>query len=97
MPLNIKTKTVHTIYGHNLDAFIQETYGVGYSTAAANEAADDQTFEFSVVGEVDEWEQQDVDSILAGGWENFSTGAMLNYMAKSGLIPTGDYLVTCVS
>lgn len=95
--MKIETVTVHKVDAWDVESFVQDTYGVQISIAAAEEAADDQVFEFNVNGEVDEWDQEKVDNILAGGWENFSTSAILNYMAKGSLIPTGTYLVTCVS
>ncbi len=92
--LKMRTKTMHTVSASDLEDFIQDRFGIEFSFQADQEAGNDTDHEFMVDGQVDEYCQANVDKILAGGYDCYVTRDFLNYMARAGMIPTGDYLIT---
>jgi hypothetical protein len=92
--MKINTKTVHAVDAFDFEVFVQEKFGVEFSFQTDVEAVNDTDHEFYVNGEVDKWDQEKVDRILAGGYAGYGTNALLNYMAKAGMIPKGNYLIS---
>lgn len=89
--LKMSTKTVHDVEGWDFETFVASHGGTSYSFQADQEVGDDATVEFHVDGSVT-W-QDGVDTTLAGGYDAFVTGDLLNHFAAQGLIPTGTYLI----
>lgn len=95
--MKIETKTVHKVDAFDLENLVIETYSLApdaYSFQADEECANDTSHEYQVTGEVDEYEAADIESLKAGEFPTFVTGAVLNDLARIGLIPTGDYVVS---
>lgn len=91
--MRIETKTVHEVDAFEFERFVRATYGIEFSFQADQECGNDTQHTFNVAGEVDEWEQDEIDQLLNGGYPTYVTGALLNYMARSSLIPLGVYLI----
>jgi len=80
---------VHCDYG-KVEKIIEKEYGFDeYSIPASEETGNDITLEFTVDGELDQWEQENVDNRK----ELYSTRCYLNDLARQGKIQKGEYLV----
>lgn len=66
-----------------------------YSFVATEECGNDSDHKFSIDGELDEWDIESIDKVIAE--KNFvhtpSNYAMLNYLCSKGVIEAGDYLI----
>lgn len=80
---------VHCDY-HEVELIIEKEYGFDeYSIPASEEVGNDITLEFTVDGELDEWEKDDI----AKRKEMYRTRIYLNDLARQGKIQKGDYCV----
>jgi hypothetical protein len=83
-------KIVVACEGHDVERVIQKEYGFKeYSIVASEEIGNYTSSEFTVDGELDEGEQNDVDDRK----EMYMTRNYLNDLARQGKIQKGDYVV----
>lgn len=93
MTLKMQTKTIHYVLDSDLDNFVKEKFGWGFTFAADVESANDTAHEFTVDGQLDEYDGNKIALSAAGEPQNYMAGAILNYLAKFGHIPKGDYVI----
>jgi hypothetical protein len=76
--------------GHEIERIIEKEYGFKeYSIVASEEIGNYTSSEFMVAGELDKWEQKDVDERK----QMCMTRIYLNDLARRGLIQKGHYVV----
>lgn len=91
--LNIRTQTTHHVDCWDLEQFIKDRYGINYEIVAAEEASNDSTLHFSVDGNLQGYELDDVRKLISGNWIPFRTRQLLNLMCFNEEIPTGEYYI----
>lgn len=91
--MKINTTTVHKVDYYNFEKFVEETYGRNPEVIASLECSNDSSHEFLVAGEVYSWQQEYFDKWLSGDRFTINPGVLLNYMARSELIPMGHYIL----
>jgi hypothetical protein len=91
--MKIRTETVHFVEYRDLEKAIKEHYGVDYEFVAAEECGNDSSHVFYVDGIIQDYDLEDLDTFLRGGWLNYRTGLILDKMHLDGHIPTGKYIV----
>ena len=76
--------------GHEVERIIQKEYGFKeYSIVASEEIGNYTSSEFTVDGDLGEYEKSDVDARK----QMYMTRNYLNDLARRGLIQKGDYVV----
>lgn len=77
----------------DLEDAVKEVLGQQFEFEADQEITYEFTQEFTVTGELSEWQQEVLDRFLETGAARFVTGALLNHLAAEGVIPKGNYLI----
>ncbi|MFI7089483.1 hypothetical protein ACIBUR_38595 [Streptomyces anulatus] len=94
MPLDFSTVTCLLVGHDELERFIKDHLGKDYSVAAALEATNGSDHALTVTGT---WpsggEPPDVTAWLEGDCREPDLDVLMDHLAASGAIPTGDYLV----
>jgi len=93
--MKIKTKVVHEIDYGELEKFATEVYDLkDYCFVAVQECRNDTVSEFTVDGEIDDYEREEVAQIHeTKDVPCYQNGLLLNMLCRDGYIPGGTYLV----
>lgn len=91
--MDMRTETVHFVDYSALENAILKHYGISYEFVAAEECANDSSHVFHVDGIIQDYDLEDLNTFLRGGWVSYRTGLILNKMHLDGHIPTGKYVV----
>lgn len=97
MSLKYTEKTVREVDYSEWDDFINNAYGKpyrSYDIVADQELSNDMCKEVRVSAyELDEWQQEEVQTFLETGRGNFITDTLTTDLANRGLLEEGTYLV----
>jgi hypothetical protein len=93
MELNMRTEMTHHVHYNDLENFIAHLYGIGYSVTAAEELGNDIALSYDIDGDVPSYFEEDIKNLLAGNNASYLTRMLMNYMAREGKIPTGNYVI----
>lgn len=93
--MKFTTETIHSVEYSDLEAAIQDEFGLEVSIVAALESANDVSHrEYVNDDERDKWAEESWQKLLAGGAAGFDApGLFLNELARRGHIPTGLYVI----
>jgi len=69
-------------------------YYYSYEFIAQEEANNYANYEYDIDGILDEWDKKDINKMLEEKkYPQFSTRAIMNYLAQQGVIDKGDYMI----
>lgn len=98
MELKMEKEECYIVDYNDLDNFINEYYSLKgvpeYYFVDDEEASNDNTYMFEVNGEVDEYDETELEAFLNGEAHEFMTGTLLNDLARKNVIPKGNYIIT---
>lgn len=101
MELEMEKEEYYVVNYSDLNRFINKYYSLEkgspseYHFVDDEEANNDSSYTFSVNGEVDEAEEEDLKGVLEDKLPfGFMTHTFLNDLARKDVIPKGSYLVT---
>ena len=96
MELEITTKIIYQVQSRNFDRWVSDRYDIDYCLQADYETGDEGALTFTVDGQIDAYDQNELDKLTTDGYF-FSAKPILNQAAHVGDIPTGDYVITLVT
>ena len=99
MILNYTPGSINRVDAFALEDCVQSHFGQDFSFQADEDGApNDSVHEFTVTGDLDEFERDEVEDFLAKGQcqakNLYQTSNLLNLLCEQGHIPAGDYLVS---
>ena len=99
MTLKVTERTIKEVEYHDLDNFVNEHLFNGmhiFEIVPMEELNNDSVSEFVVDGEVDDYEDEEIQEYIATGGKRgmYLTSAILNYLCRKGLLDKGDYLIS---
>lgn len=93
MDLPHRKETTIYVDSFDLDKFVSNHYGVKFNFVAKEEATNDSEHAFTVNGRVDDFEEEEFEPWVKGERNWISTYAILNDLARKGLIEKGSYII----
>jgi len=95
--MKIETKLAHFVDSFDFDEFVKSQYtGTTYEFVPDQEANNDTSYVFEVTGDLNSYEQSDLDDFEENNETNLMARVLLNTFAFRELIPKGTYVIGVV-
>lgn len=95
MNLSFTEKTTLHVDSFQFEEFVKSQGGERYDFVSSEECGNDSSHEFFASGEKpDSYDLEKAEAVLRGEWKASCTGALFEYFAWKGLIPSGEYIVS---
>ena len=95
--LNCETKTLISTDYKDIEKLIKEVYGVEYEILPMEEVGSSQyaaTYSMTASkGELDEYDQEEIDSLIDGKPHQYILSAIMNDLCNKGHVPEGEYVI----
>jgi hypothetical protein len=92
--LKCRKQTIISVNYGDFDKFVNQVYGVNFDFVNSEECGNDTTHSFhGIDGEVDDYDQEDLDSFKENKKNSYMTRILLNDLCKNGFIEPGDYYI----
>ncbi len=91
--MKYREETVRFVDSYDFDKTVKDEFGREYQFVADEECGNDSTHRFQVDGELDKWEQKQVNEFVETGEGSYLARNLLNALCARSVIPAGTYVV----